>query len=77
MAGWSVELTKQTREAICEYAFVPMGESLYFKHLDNRSGAIAVTDILAGRLLMIDRRTKQEVLYADADALIDDGWALD
>jgi hypothetical protein len=77
MAGWSPELIEQIRTAISEYAFVPIEQSLYFKHLDNRFGAIEVSDILAGRPLMIDRQTNRETLYADADALIEDGWALD
>jgi hypothetical protein len=77
MCGWSVELIERTRAALCEYAFVPVAEVLHFKHSDCRFGAIAVSDILAGRLVMVDKSTLQEIPYADPDALIADGWVLD
>jgi hypothetical protein len=77
MSEWSSTLIDRTRAALCELEFTPIAEHLYFKRAGGGFGAIAVTDIVSGRLLMIDRETERETLYPDADALIGDGWVLD
>jgi hypothetical protein len=74
---WSSELVEQTRAAIDELAFVPLGEVVHFKRADRGFGAITASDILAGRLLMVEKDTRREILYADAAALIGAGWVLD
>jgi hypothetical protein len=77
MSEWSSTLIERTRAALCDFAFMPSSDHLFFKHPTGRFGAIAVTDIVSGRLLMIDRESERETLYPDADALIGDGWVLD
>jgi hypothetical protein len=77
MSEWSSTLIEQTRAALCEFAFMPRSDHLYFKRAGGGLGTIAVTDVLSGRLLMAERNTDRETLYPDADALIADGWVLD
>jgi hypothetical protein len=33
--------------------------------------------LVRGNLRLIDRKTKQETTFADADAVVDAGWAID
>jgi hypothetical protein len=77
MSEWSSTAIEQTRAALCEFAFMPTSDHLSFKRAGGGFGTIAVTDVLAGHLRMVDRDTDRETLYSDADALISDGWVLD
>ena len=74
---WSEALRQATREALTEFAFAPNEGVVGFKHVGSGSGTIAVSDLLRGRLRMVDRETKQETTFADADELMDAGWAID
>lgn len=74
---WSETLNKATRDALDRLTFVPDGDIVCLKHADGRFGMIAVDDVLRQNLKLIDRKTKQETTFANADELIRAGWALD
>lgn len=74
---WSDELKQMTKDAVHEYRFVPRNNVVYFKNYDGRFGVIAVSDILANRLLLSDGKNNVENLYCSVDELLDDGWVVD
>ncbi len=73
---WSDELTGLTRRALREGTATFDG-SLWLKHVDGRFGTICLADQLAGRFVIVDRRSGAESRFRDAEALIADGWAVD
>ncbi len=75
--GWSDALKEATRRAVEGLDFDSDGEVVCFKHVTSGFGVIQVTDLLGGKLRMIDRKTKQETTFTDASELIRAGWAID
>ena len=76
-AQWSDELMRATKAAIEEWAMLPSGDGLCFKHISSGFGVIELADLMRGSLRMIVRGTGKTVAFANADDLIDAGWAID
>lgn len=74
---WSDDLRQLTREIISEYRFVPRRDEIRFKNQDGRFGFIAVSDVLADRLLLVDSGDAREKRYGSVDELLNDGWVVD
>jgi hypothetical protein len=77
MNMWSSDLINVTRAAISEHRFVPYDDAAHFKNHDSRYGFISVSNILANKLLLIDKKTNRETLYATTDELLEAGWVID
>ena len=77
MNMWSSDLINMTRAAISEHRFVPYDDAVHFKNHDSRYGFISVSNILADKLLLIDKETNKETLYASVDELLEAGWVID
>lgn len=73
---WSDRLIAETRAALEDGAVTPLGV-LHMKNLNGRYGKIQFDDLVAGRLLIRDKKSEAEYLYASADELIAAGWAID
>lgn len=73
---WSDELIKMTRDVILEHHFIPYDDAVHFKNHDSRYGSITVSNILANKLLLVDKKTNSKTLYKTADELIEAGWCL-
>ena len=76
-ARWSEQLRRATMEAIEEFAIMPVGDEIGFKHIVSGYGIVTLADLSAGKLRMTHRTTGQDIVFADAEALIDAGWAID
>lgn len=74
--AWSDELKVLTRRALHDGPVMPDG-LLHLKHVDGRYGTMALVDIVANRFVVVDPRSAAETRFADAEALIADGWAID
>ena len=74
---WSSELREQTRKAVDDFDFASLGDLVAFKHVDGRFGAITISDLISGRLELTVRRSGDIEMFADAQQLIDAGWAID
>jgi hypothetical protein len=74
---WSGAVQRATRAAIEEFAFLPNGDDVCFKHANGRCGTIAVADLFQRRLTLVDRNSGQETAFANAEALIQAGWVVD
>jgi len=76
-AQWSDELMQATKAAIEQWTVLPGGDHLCFKHIASGFGVIDFTDLMRGKLRMTVRGTGKAVAFANADELIDAGWAID
>ena len=76
-AEWSDELRQATKAAIEELAILPGSGHLCFKHLGSGFGIIDFADLMRGNIRMAVRATGKSVTFANADELIDAGWAID
>lgn len=74
---WSEDLRQLTRDIVSEYRFVPRSDEVRFKNHDGRFGLIALSDVLADRLLLVDSEDATEKRYDSVDDLLDDGWVVD
>lgn len=74
---WSSELPEQTRKAVEDFDFAFLGDSVAFKNVDGRFGAITVSDLLGEQFKLTVRRSGDIETFADAQQLIDAGWAID
>lgn len=75
--NWSAELQQQTRNAINELRVSPFDGLLHFKNHDGHFSALTLNHLLSGRLTITDKQSAQIYDYANVDALIDAGWAID
>jgi hypothetical protein len=75
--AWSEGLQAQTREAIEDPLILPPIEKIHFKNIHRRCGTITFDELCQNKLRMIDSKTGEETIYANADELIQAGWALD
>ena len=73
---WSDKLTEETRAALENGIITPQGV-LHMKNINGRYGRILFEDLVADKLLIREKRTEAEYLYATADELISAGWAID
>ena len=77
-SDWSDDLKAQTRDIIDGLAFfVAHDGQLYLKHITSRFGTIAEDDLQRGVLKLVERGTKAEATFANADELIAAGWVID
>ena len=74
---WSVEARAATRATLDGSALAGIGDRIAFKNRDGHFALLADTDLLAGRLRLVDRVTSVVSAYPDVDALLDAGWAVD
>lgn len=74
---WSESLTQATRDALVEYQFMTRDHLLHLKNLDSRYGTITEEHVLNNKLIVCDKKTGEETVYPDVDALINDGWVID
>ena len=77
-AEWSDALKASTREAIETLDVMPSREGrVAFKHVGGGFASIDIRDLFRGVLRVVDRRTGAETVFANADQLIQAGWAID
>ncbi|MCF7977135.1 MAG: hypothetical protein K9L82_03815 [Chromatiaceae bacterium] len=74
---WSEGLRKATRDIVCEFNFIPIGDEVCLKNLDGRFGFIAISDLFAGKLRLVDSEDAAETLYDSVEHLLSDGWVVD
>jgi hypothetical protein len=76
--AWSDDLKARTRETIKDrHALASRDGHLHLKHTTFGFGVIGSSDLRCGVLRVVHKRTGVTVTFADADALIADGWAID
>lgn len=73
---WSDALRTATRETLDELPFLPDG-LVHMKHIDNRFGTMSLVELLAGTYAITAKDDSEILSFADVDALIDAGWAID
>lgn len=73
---WSDKLTEETRAALKNGIVTPQGV-LHMKNINGRYGRILFEDLVADKLLIRDKKSEAEYLYASVDELISVGWAID
>ena len=74
---WSLEARAATRATLDGSTLAGIGDRIAFKNRDGHFALLADTDLLAGRLRLVDRVTSVASTYPDIDALLDAGWAID
>ena len=74
--SWSETLQLQTREAIRLMPLTPNG-SLHFKHTSQGFAFITLDELLQDRLAMRFQSDRDACQFADVDALVQAGWAVD
>lgn len=74
---WSESIKQLTRDVICELAFVPRNDVVYFKNQHSQAGVIDVSNLLSGNLRLKCYDSGAEVWYASAEDLLEDGWVVD
>ena len=75
---WSDDLIQRTREFLDSGGMVPSRNGEYhFKNADRRFGTMAEADLVTGRYRIRDRKSGEQQDFADVDALVAAGWALD
>ena len=78
MAEWSNELKRTTATILDERRHVPMRDFIPLKHIDGAYAVMALDEWLSDWPRTItDRQTGQTHRFADCDALIAAGWAVD
>ena len=73
---WSENLLKQTREAIEQIPVTPDGQ-LHFKHPTLGYAYATLNDLMHGRLLLRSKTGSDEHRFAEVEALLQAGWAVD
>lgn len=66
-----------TREAITAGGVLSPDGRLHVKHISDGFGFIEEADLLRGVLRLVDKESGAETIFADADALMSAGWAVD
>jgi len=74
--SWSDNLLKETRNALHD-GFVGADGFLHMKNINGDYGEIRLTNLIAGKFLIQDKKTNAEYPYSTTDELIADGWAID
>ncbi|OGQ55779.1 MAG: hypothetical protein A3J24_08765 [Deltaproteobacteria bacterium RIFCSPLOWO2_02_FULL_53_8] len=73
---WSENLQQQTREAIEQIPATPDGR-LHFKHASLGFAYATLTDLMDDRLVLREGQAGNIYPFAQVEALLDAGWALD
>ena len=74
---WSDELKAATREAISAGGALSSDGRLHLKHSSSAFGYIELDNLVRNELRVVDKQTGAASLFADTDALICAGWAVD
>ena len=76
---WSTTLQAETRELIESRGehFRSLDVNLHFKNIDGRYGRMSLLDLYRGELYIVDKRDSCRRDFADVDALLVAGWAID
>ena len=75
-SDWSLDLQKQTREAIEEMHCDSNG-LLHFKHKMYGYAAAEISDLLRGQFLLTHKSQKINYAFSDCNDLIKSGWCID
>ena len=73
---WSENLLKQTREAIEQIPVTPDGQ-LHFKHPTLGYAYVTIDDLVHDRLVLRSKTGSDEHRFAEVEALLQAGWAID
>ena len=73
---WSENLFKQTREAIEQIPVTPDGQ-LHFKHPTLGYAYATIDDLVHDRLVLRSKAGSDAYRFAEIDALLHAGWAVD
>ncbi len=73
---WSENLLQQTRQAIEEMPLTP-GGNLHFKHPTLGYAYTTLDDLSHGRLLLRSKTGSDDHQFAEVEALLQAGWAID
>ena len=73
---WSENLLTQTREAIEQIPVTPDGQ-LHFKHPTLGYACATIDDLVHDRLVLRSKTGSDEYRFAEIDALLHAGWAID
>ena len=73
---WSENLQQLTRDAIEQIPVTPDG-CLHFKHASLGFAYATLTDLMDDRLVLRGRQAGDSYPFAQVDALLEAGWALD
>ena len=75
--SWSDAAKATTRRLVDGGEFIPRDDKLHLKHIDSKFGYIAFPDLLNGVLRVVDKRSGEERVFDNVDALIREGWVID
>ena len=75
-SSWSESLQQQTRDAIAQIPATPDGR-LHFKHAALGFAYATRTDLMDDRLVLRERQAGNIYPFAQVEALLEAGWALD
>ncbi|MEQ1738962.1 MAG: hypothetical protein ABL884_03560 [Methyloglobulus sp.] len=73
---WSDQLIEETRDVL-DLGFVPVDDFVHMKNINGNFGKINLNNWLARKLIIQDKATDSEYVYATVDELIATGWAVD
>ena len=73
-SNWSENL-RQTRQAIAQLPVTPDGH-LHFKQLTQGYAHATLDDLMHGRLLLRSKTGSDEYRFAEVEALLQAGWAI-
>jgi hypothetical protein len=74
--AWSDSLLEQTRNALKD-GITGADGFLHMKNAKGKFGIIKLENLLAGKMVIQDKREAAEYIYNSSDDLIDDGWVID
>ena len=75
-SSWSENLQQQTRQAIAQLPVTPNGQ-LHFKHPTLDYAHATLNDLTHDRLLLRSKTGSDEHRFAEVEALLQAGWAVD
>ena len=75
-SSWSESLKQQTRQAIAQIPVTPDGQ-LHFKHPTLGYAYATLDDLIHDRLLLRSKTGSGEHRFAEVEALLHAGWAVD
>jgi len=73
---WSDRLIEETRDVL-DLGFVPRDDFVHMKNINGNFGKISLQNWLDRKLIIQDKKTDAEYLYATVDELIGGGWVID
>lgn len=75
-SSWSERLQQQTRDAL-EQLPVTADGGLHFKHITLGGAYATYDDLCNDRLILLTKKGGNTYRFAEVDALLQAGWALD